>query len=121
MTCRHRSVAVTVPIGVALTFIIRAKLPSNHPMQKATSPAMQIMYSISLSAIFCPWKSISGNIAQQKSAGPKLPPYMQCYTLYAPFRDDVSDMPGVDVSRNIARTLVRISLRLQDYWSSVRD
>ena len=58
MTSRHRQMAVEVPIDVALTFIIRAKLPSNHPMQKATSPAMQIMYSMSLSAIFCPWKSI---------------------------------------------------------------
>ena len=36
------------------TFIIVAKLPSSHPMQNATRPAMQIIYSMSLSASFCP-------------------------------------------------------------------
>ena len=42
------------------TFIIVAKLPSSHPMQNATRPAMQIIYSMSLSASFCPWKSMLG-------------------------------------------------------------
>ena len=40
------------------TFIIVAKLPSSHPMQNATRPAMQMIYSMSLSASFCPWKSM---------------------------------------------------------------
>ena len=36
------------------TFIIVAKLPSSQPMQNATRPAMQMIYSMSLSASFCP-------------------------------------------------------------------
>ena len=75
---------------ISLTFIMSAKLPSSHPMQNAARPAMQMMYSISLSASFCPWKSMLGNaLAAQNQASPSFLSFF--YISSKPLRQDVDE------------------------------